>query len=199
MYRYRRLTPDERAEAVRQRQERGYPLHSPPHPFRHAGHYLVTGVNFEHAHILASSMRRTEFETHLLQEATNAGIDVCGWVILPNHYHILVDVDTLEQVSATLQHLHGTTARVWNVADGLTGKRKIWYKYYDRAIRDDNHFFRALNYIHFNPVKHGYVDSPYDWPWTSVESYVRLHGREWMRDLWRSFPPGEFGAGWDDE
>jgi len=65
-------------------------------------------------------------------------------------------------------------------------------------IRDQAHFYRALNYIHSNPVKHGYVVDAYDWPWSSLGSYVEEHGRGWLRDKWRQHPPGEFRKGWDD-
>ena len=57
---------------------------------------------------------------------------------------------------------------------------------------------RALNYIHFNPDKHGYVSDPYDWPWMSLQKYFDTQGREWLREKWESYPPGDFGMGWDD-
>jgi len=66
------------------------------------------------------------------------------------------------------------------------------------VIRDDVHFYRALNYIHYNPVKHRYADDPYVWPWSSLCNYHESNGREWLRDKWRAFPPGDFGRGWDD-
>ena len=47
-YDYRKLTPQEREEVLRQRKERGYPLHSPPHPFRDSARYFLTAVNYEH-------------------------------------------------------------------------------------------------------------------------------------------------------
>lgn len=197
-YRYRKLTPTERAEVTRQRRARGYPLHAPPHPYRHAGHYFITAATYEHRPIMAASARRTEFEADLLQQAAEAEIDVHAWVILPNHYHLLVGVGSLDQVSSTLKQVHGATARRWNQEDGLTGLRKVWYKFQDRLIRDDDHFYRALNYIHYNPVKHQYVNSPYDWPWVSLENYVQHIGRNWLRQQWREHPPGDFGAGWDD-
>ena len=66
-YEYRKLSPEERESVVRQRMARGYPLHAPPHPFRDVGQYLLTAANFEHAAIMASSDRRTEFEGGLLE------------------------------------------------------------------------------------------------------------------------------------
>ncbi len=214
-YEYRRLTPEEREEVLRQRRERGYPLHAPPHPFRQAGRFLLTAANFEHAAIMASSDRRTEFETRLLaalrvdSNDRSNGLphvgasqgryaEVYGWVILPNHYHALVGVESLELVSTALKQLHGATSREWNLADEETGKRQVWYKFSDRMIRNDAHFNQALNYIHFNPVKHGYVGDPYEWPWSSLHNYFETRGRDWLREQWAAHPPGDFGKGWDD-
>lgn len=197
-YEYRRLTPQEREEVLRQRLESGHPWHAPPHPFRGQACYLLTGTNFEHVHIMAQPERRTGFEPRLLAAMRGIGAEVIAWVILPNHYHLLANVDSLDSVSAAFQHLHGVTSREWNLADGQTGKRRVWYRYSDRAIRNDAHFSRALNYIHINPVKHRYVEDPYEWPWSSLHGYLESHGREWLRAQWKAFPPDKMGKGWDE-
>jgi putative transposase len=197
-YQYRRLTPEEQALVVQERQKRGYPLHGPPHPYRQGGCYLLTAANYEHAPIMQSTDRRTDFEARLYKELSDVQAAIFAWVVLLNHYHVLVGIAALEQVSRAIQRLHGITAREWNLSDGLTGKRRVWYQYSDRMIRNDQHFFRALNYIHYNPVHHGYVDSPYDWPWSSVHNYLHAHGRDWLRHQWQTYHPGDFGQGWDD-
>ena len=198
-YEYRKLTLQEREEVVRQRQALGFPLHAPPHPFREAGYYMLTAANFEHAHVMAAPERRAQFQTRLLAVFREIEADVVGWVILGNHYHILAGVESLDHVSVALQQLHGSTSFEWNRADGLTGKRRVWYKFADRMIRDDAHYYRALNYIHYNPVKHGYVKNSSDWEWSSLRLYYEDQGREWLREKWKTFPPEkDFGNGWDD-
>lgn len=83
--------------------------------------------------------------------------------------------------------------------DGVTGQRRVWYKFTDRVIRNDAHFYRALNYLHYNPVKHGYTHDPYDWSWSSLSNYLDDRGREWLRTTWQTYrPPDDFGTGWDD-
>ena len=197
-YEYRRLSPKERERVVQQRRERGYPRHAPPHPFRHAGHYFITAVNYEHANIMATPERRTEFEDHLLSHLAEIGAELGAWVILPNHYHVEVGVASLDDISHVLQHVHGSTARAWNLADGCTGRRRVWYKFQDRVIRDEAHFHRAINYIHYNPVKHGYVDSPYDWPWASLETYESNYGRDWLREQWKRYTPSDDAQEWHE-
>ncbi len=162
-YEYRKMSPEEKAAVVAHRRERHYPWHAPPHPYRETGWYLLTAVNFQHEPIMHAS-RRDEFEPRLLEAFSSIGAEIGGWVILPNHYHILVGIPSLDVASRLLQQLHGTTSREWNVADGMTGQRRVWYKFTDRWIRSERHHYQALNYTHYNPVKHGHATDPYAWP-----------------------------------
>ena len=188
-YIYRQLTPEERAEIVCQRRAKGNPIHAPPHPFRQAGYYAITAANFDHSPIMALAQRCTDFEAMLLEVLSGIDANVVGWVILPNHYHLLVGLQLLDDFSTAIQRLHGRTSHDWNLEDGLTCKRRVWYKFYDRQIRNQRHYYKALNYIHYNPVKHNYVHDPYEWPWTSLHNYFEDKGREWLRLQWHEFPP----------
>jgi putative transposase len=196
-YFYRQMSPEKREEVVQERLARGYPLHSPPHPFRGPGRYLITAANFEHQYFMDAPARRTDFEAHLLEKLHEQAALVFAWVVLANHYHVLLQVPHLDKVSNALKWLHGTTANEWNQADGQAG-RQVWYRFNDRKIRNDQHFYRALNYVHYNPVKHGYVTSVYDWPWSSVHNYLDDRGREWLRTAWQKYRPERMGLGWDD-
>jgi putative transposase len=109
-YDYRKLSPQEQEEIVRLRRERGYPLHAPPHPFRDSGYYLITAANFEHMPIMGKPSRRTDFESRLIQAMKDVQVEIIAWVVLPNHYHFLVDVESLDLISGVLKHLHGTTS-----------------------------------------------------------------------------------------
>lgn len=197
-YEFRQLTPDARAAVVDARRRQGFPLHAPPHPYRGAGWYLLSAANFEHKPVMHNADRREEFERRLLAAFSSIEADIGGWVILPNHYHILAGIDSLETVSGLVKHLHGTTSREWNLADGVTGRRRVWYRFSDRGIRDEQHYYQALNYLHYNPVKHGYVQDPYLWPMSSIFVYYDTKGRKWLRNTWKDYPVGDFGVGWDD-
>jgi putative transposase len=198
-YKYRKLSAKERDDVVKYRQEHGYPLHAPPHPFRDAGAYLISAANFEHRPIMSSPERRTQFETRLLDSIKEIAEEIIGWVVLPNHYHVLLAVDSLDAVSETLKYLHGKTSREWNIEDNLTGKRRVWYKFADTFIRNSAHLHTTFNYIHDNPVKHGYVSDPFDWPWSSIHIYHEDNGPAWLQEQWNAHePPVDFGMGWDD-
>ena len=197
MYQYRQLTPDQRAQLVQERRARGYPPHSPPHPLRDQVSYLLTIACYEHRCHMQSLERRQALLDALFEAFIRRGIEVRAWVLLPNHYHILAETPCFDDIGRALRFVHGNVARAWNLQDGAAG-RQVWYRFTDRAIRSEGHYYTTLNYIHYNPVKHGWSVSPYDWAHSSVSWYLEHEGREWLRDLWVSYPVREYGRGWDD-
>ena len=196
MYESRKLSPEERKRQVEKRIQRGYPAHAPPHPIRDAQYYLLTAACYEHRHRMTTVERRYQLLEHWIAESPQRGLDIEAWVVLPNHYHLLVRVSDFDQVGKIARLVHGRTARSWNVVDKMQG-RKVWYRYTDRAIRSERHYYTTLNYIHYNPVKHGLVASPYGWEPSSLNWYREHQGRDWLRDLWVSYPLKSYGESWD--
>jgi putative transposase len=73
-------------------------------------------------------------------------------------------------------------------SDSKTAKREkgIWQRrYWEHAIRDDGDLERHVDYIHFNPVKHGYVSKVGDWPHSTFHRYVTrgLLPSDWGGDV----------------
>jgi putative transposase len=123
-------------------------------------------------------------------------MDVLAWVVLPNHYHLLMEGD-LRVFARRIARLHNGTATQWNREDG-TPRRKVWHRFSDRIIRSERHYYASLNYIHANPVRHGRVARAADWAWSSLSMYMEIVGSEELADWWRRYPVGEYGKGWDD-
>ncbi|MCX7184676.1 MAG: transposase [Nitrosospira sp.] len=54
------------------------------------------------------------------------------------------------------------------------GERGIWQRrYWEHQIRDETDYARHVDYIHYNPVKHGHVESPFDWPHSSIHRFIK--------------------------
>ena len=74
------------------------------------------------------------------------------------------------------------------------GERGIWQRrYWEHMIRDERDYARHVDYIHFNPVKHGYVQRAADWPYSSIHRYITagILTRDWgVGDVKEG---GEFG------
>jgi putative transposase len=147
--------------------------------------------------VLNSPERLDWFEGELLRALDELGYPYEGWCVLPNHYHVLVQIADIKVFAKAIGQLHGRTSFELNKHDNARG-RKVWYSYQDRCMRSQAHFYTSLNYIHNNPVKHGYVRKWQEWPFSSVHSYLETKGREWLLDVWLSYPVLDYGKGWDD-
>lgn len=120
-----------------------------------------------------------------------------AWCVLPNHYHLLVRIPHLGKALAELGRLHGRTSFRWNGEEAARG-RKVWHAVSDRSMRSEGHFWATVNYIHHNPVKHGYVEKWTEWPCSSATDFLDSEGEESAIQIWRRYPLGDFGKGWDD-
>ena len=199
MYDYRRMTGEERAKVVAARKILGCPWHAPPHFEQTEGVYLISAACYEHRPIMATEARRAEWEHTVMGEfslASSDGIDVRAWVVLPNHYHLIIEGD-LRVFARWIARLHNGKATQWNREDQAEG-RKVWHRFSDRIIRTERHYYASLNYVHANPVKHGYAASAEDWAWSSFSLYLDAVGREGLADWWKQYPVGDYGKGWDE-
>ena len=60
-----------------------------------------------------------------------------------------------------------------NRLDGQRG-RQVWHNFWDTCILSETGYWTHFNYIHYNPVKHGYVPDPADWVHSSFSRMVAL-------------------------
>ena len=192
-----RRTERQNAALVADRAARGLPWHAPPHPDGDAGWFLVTAACYRHRRHFNAPAELSALARRLGEAVAEAGWECGGWVVLPNHYHLLLDLPSLREVGAVLGRVHGRASRYANLRDGAPG-RKVWYRYSDRRVRSERHFAVCLHYLFLNPVKHGYVADPRDWRWSSLPNWLEEHGEERFADLQTNYPLREFGRGWDD-
>ena len=169
---------------LRHRRLSGCPLHDPPHLREVEGWFLISVATYEHKHIFSAEEDRNWLLEDILKELQAVDITCGAWVLLPNHYHLLVQCQPLRVISEPLRRVHARTARELNRRAGLTGRR-VWYRFADRLIRSERHYYTTLNYIHYNPVKHGYAQRPLDWVCSSAHWYLEHHGIQWLRDGWQ--------------
>src|SRR5207249_9936561 len=97
MYDYRKMTREQRREAVEYRRLRERPWHSPPHwEFQGLLQFTIPSACYEHQHIIGVTPERmTECESVLLEVCASLATNIYAWCVLPNHYHLLVQTDWL--------------------------------------------------------------------------------------------------------
>jgi putative transposase len=105
-------------------------------------------------------------------------------VVLPDHFHVLWTLppgDTryskrIGRIKVEFtQALRGRNALPSDRSLSRAKHREsdVWQRrFIEHTIRDDDDFERHLNYIHYNPVKHGYVACAHAWPYSSFSKWV---------------------------
>ena len=122
-------------------------------------------------------------------------------VVLPDHLHAIWtlpegDRDFSTRWSLIKADFSRALPRDEPVSHSRRRKRErgIWQRrYWEHTIRDDDDFARHFDYIHFNPVKHGYVENVADWPYSSFHHMVRsgFYPPDWA--IGTSDTDGDFG------
>ncbi len=101
-------------------------------------------------------------------------------VILPDHWHAVWTLPPHDAAYARRIRLIKARFTRYLVRAGeriekdRRGEYHLWQKrFWEHTIRDDADFESHLNYVHFNPVKHGHVDHVRDWPYSTFHRYVQ--------------------------
>jgi putative transposase len=112
-------------------------------------------------------------------------LDVVAIVLLPNHLHTLWALPTGDdRYSLRWRWIKREFTRRWLALGGSEQhrsdsrrreqRRGIWQRrFWEHTIRDEADMEGHIDYIHYNPVKHGLARRPYDWPWSSFRRWVR--------------------------
>lgn len=111
---------------------------------------------------------------------------ILAMVLLPDHLHAIWTLPPGDSdYSARWGIIKATFTKAWLSAGGSATKpsaarlkerwQGVWQpRFWEHTLRDETDLERHLDYIHYNPVKHGLVRCPYEWPWSSFHRWVRF-------------------------
>jgi len=101
-----------------------------------------------------------------LIEGHGKGYELIAWCVMPNHVHVLIRQEDHALLGKIVRSWKGGSARQINLV--LQSRGAFWARdYFDRAIRDQDHYWRSVAYIEGNPVKAGLVKEPGEWEFSS--------------------------------
>jgi putative transposase len=113
-------------------------------------------------------------------------------VIMPDHIHAIralpdndCDYPTRWRlIKEAFTRTYGSTQSLpaRDAGRSARGERAVWQRrYWEHLIRDDADFSAHVEYIHFNPLKHGFVSAPRDWPHSTFSEWVArgLYDTSW--------------------
>lgn len=270
--------------------------HRPKHIKKDNSYYFFTGSTYSNLPHLAQKSAKDIFKQTLFEKSNKYNLQLKGWIILDNHYHLLAKVEVARFTSRFIGELHGATSfkikkltkgevlndhqiamrkptpmekrvgkrldklisevasindnnevasfssrsdrrlksattdsnelarftshlkrrlkpatslnteQLKQIFDAIRNKNRqlakvlmltylphyldipFWYQYTDHMIRNEKDYYRHLNYIHQNCVKHGYVKNMWKWRYSSIHNYRK----EFISDCFRDFPIVDF-------
>jgi putative transposase len=118
-------------------------------------------------------------------------IDFMAWVILPDHIHFIADFKK-HNMSNIIQKMKMSFASNYRKRAGMEFGRVWQNRFWDHIIRDENDLKLHLDYIHYNPVKHGLTRQPFDWQYSSIHAFKDFYNSDWGVMEKMNFN-GEFG------
>jgi putative transposase len=130
--------------------------------------YFVTLVFYQRRRI-PDALFDTLYRTIIEMAAKHDSV-ITAWIILGDHIHLIVtpQENVLDRLIHDIKLSFGVAYRK---AMDITAGRLWENRYWDHVIRDQADMNRHIDYIHYNPVRHGYVKGPFDWVYSSIHEY----------------------------
>ncbi len=106
-----------------------------------------------------------------------------GMVVLPDHWHCLIKLPSNDHdFSTRIRLIKRAFSSQFQAASNENGEKEVWQRrFWEHLIRDSYDWKNHLDYIHFNPVKHGLACAPNDWTASSFKHWV---GRGMYEENW---------------
>ena len=159
------------------------------------GTYFFTVNTFFRWPVLTDARCRAALRTAIESTRTKAPFDILAWVLLPDHLHAIWRLPEEDaDFSLRWSLIKRQTSRAcedWLPRQFMSESRQkrressLWQRrFWEHLIRDETDLSRHVDYLHYNPVKHGYVARAADWPYSTFHRYVTtgIYPQDWAAD-----------------
>lgn len=152
--------------------------------FQPGGTYFFTLKTEFNASLFANDNAVRLLGTILRKTQNKWPFEMPAIVLLPDHWHALWTLPPGDsnysarlgwlKLQFTGNYLRAGGKEQWTSASRRRNRRRgVWQRrFWEHTIEDENDYERHFDYIHWNPVKHGYVKSPAEWPHSSFHRWV---------------------------
>lgn len=148
------------------------------------GTYFFTVVTRGRRPILTYPEVRQALREGISQVRQTMPFSIEAWVLLPDHLHAIWTLPEHDDrfaarwavikscVTKRCGNLFGPGENV-SISRSRRKEGGVWQRrFWEHIIRDEADFHRHLDYLHWNPVKHEYVKTPMDWPYSTIHRFV---------------------------
>ena len=138
------------------------------------GAYFFTVVTYERRPLLQDAAQVELLRRAFAWAKTRRPFSIDAIVILPDHLHCVWRLPEGDaDFSGRWRAIKQFVSRRMEAPLSARGEKLIWQRrFWEHLIRDEEDWRRHLDYIHYNPVKHGFVNAPEAWPYSSFTAAV---------------------------
>ncbi len=136
-------------------------------------------VTYQRKPILIDNIEilRTAFE----MAKTVYDFEIYASVVLPEHLHLVLNPQNIKEYPKIIRAIKYNFSKM--IKDGGIAippyakfSTNIWQRgYWEHTIRDEEDLYKHLDYIHYNPIKHGLAESAKDWAFSSFNKFVKMN------------------------
>lgn len=169
------------------------------------GTYFFTVVTYRRQPFLCDDDVRMALRDAIERVRNRYDFQIDAWVLLPDHLHCIWtlpdgDADFSTRWSRIKRHVTQCCGHRIARQDWMTRSKRIhrestlWQRrFWEHQIRDEKDFRAHVDYIHYNPVKHGYAKRAVDWPYSSFHRYVKegVYEMDWGTGYGDTISAGE--------
>ena len=155
--------------------------------------YFFTVVTYRRQAILCDAPIREALRNAIAAVRAKRPFTTDAWVLLPDHLHTIWtlppgDADFATRWAVIKRRVSVACAIEYRRADWINSSKQkhrestLWQRgYWEHQIRDENDFTKHMDYIHFNPVKHGHCKQVSEWPYSTFHRYVEqgVYSLDW--------------------
>lgn len=150
------------------------------------GTFFLTVVTYRRRPWLVLEAARLALRQAIRTTRQKHPFEIDAIVLLPDHFHCIWTLPIGDsRFSLRMRLIKTSVSKNFELPTSMAGEMTVsrhkrkesihWQRrFWEHTIRDNDDFRRHCDYIHYNPVKHGYCAAPKDWRFSSFHRYVRL-------------------------
>lgn len=157
------------------------------------GVFFFTVVTHERVSIFTTDARVNKLREAFRKVKRSRPFAIDAMVVLPDHLHCIWRLPEGDSdYSGRWREIKKAASRAIAPRSDGRHERRVWQRrFWEHAIRDEEDWRRHVEYIHYNPVKHGLVARPGDWLWSS---FARRVARGWHDTSWGEAEPANISG-----
>lgn len=171
------------------------------------GTYFFTVNTYRRQQVLTDVDVRNALREGIEKTREVMPFQILAWVLLPDHLHCIWtlpdgDADFAKRWGMIKRHVSQRCGDRLNREEWLSESRRkrnetsLWQRrYWEHQIRNEADFEKHVDYIHWNPLKHGLVDKVAEWPYSTFHQHVArgAYSQNWCGDFRGEWNDTEFG------